>query len=284
LLDQTAGVQSWLDGEPDAEATLDVEDDALLLRAYQLRVGKLKQKGRPLSLAHLAIDEVQDFSPIEIMILTDICDDKKCITLAGDTRQHISKSAGFSSWSEFMEQTGIETQALNTLEVSYRSTHAITSFALELLESDDQPAPKTTRNGPPVELYQFSDHGACVAFLAEELRQLRDSEPLANIAILTPSRELSQIYCQGLVDSDVDVVRMVVDQKFAFSPGIDIVEVSEVKGLEFDYVIIVEVSAFNYPDTSHCRRLLHVAATRAVHQLWLTTCATPSSILPKTMT
>ena len=69
--------------------------------------------------------------------------------------------------------------------------------------------------------------------------------------------------------------------RFAFAPGIDIVEVDQVKGLEFDYVIIVEVSAFMYPDTSHYRRLLHVAATRAVHQLWLTSCATPSPILPK---
>jgi DNA helicase-2/ATP-dependent DNA helicase PcrA len=85
----------------------------------------------------------------------------------------------------------------------------------------------------------------------------------------------------GLLRADLPDLRLVVDQRFAFAPGIDIVEANQVKGLEFDYVIIVEVSARHYPDTGHHRRLLHVAATRAVHQLWLTCVGTPSPILPE---
>ena len=76
-------------------------------------------------------------------------------------------------------------------------------------------------------------------------------------------------------------MRRVEQQRFAFAPGIDVVEVDQVKGLEFDYVVIVEASARYWPDTPHHRRLLHVAATRAVHQLWVTSVATPSSILPE---
>jgi DNA helicase-2/ATP-dependent DNA helicase PcrA len=52
-----------------------------------------------------------------------------------------------------------------------------------------------------------------------------------------------------------------------------------VKGLEFDYVIVVEVSSTHFPERPGARRLLHVGATRAVHQLWLTSVATPSPIL-----
>ena len=59
----------------------------------------------------------------------------------------------------------------------------------------------------------------------------------------------------------------------------DVTDVAAVKGLEFDYVILVEVSAASFPETPSARRLLHVGATRAVHQLWLTSVATPSPLV-----
>ena len=61
----------------------------------------------------------------------------------------------------------------------------------------------------------------------------------------------------------------VVRQDFRFAPGIEITEVDQVKGLEFDYVILLDASAQHYPDDARSRRLLHVGATRAVHQLWV---------------
>ena len=51
------------------------------------------------------------------------------------------------------------------------------------------------------------------------------------------------------------------------------------KGLEFDYVIVLDVDAQSYPDTQAARRLLHVAATRAVHQLWMMSVGTPSPLV-----
>ena len=51
----------WLDGERGIDARLDPEDDALLLRAWQLCIGPLRsRKKRPLQYAHLVLDEVQD--------------------------------------------------------------------------------------------------------------------------------------------------------------------------------------------------------------------------------
>ena len=272
--------------EEDEHAFLDLEDISLLLYAYQLRVGPLKKKNREIALSHLVIDEVQDFSPLEILILLGVCDDKQSVTLAGDTRQHISKSAGFSSWSEFLDQVGVHSTALSTLQVAYRSTKQIVDFALGLLTQDeqqDEPTPLTVKEGPPVEFFQFSDHGACVAFLAEELRRLQVAEPRANVALVTPSMELSETYYDGLSKCEIDPIRLVTDQNFAFAPGIDVVDVEQVKGLEFDYVVIIEANAFAYPDTPHHQRLLHVAATRAVHQLWLTCVGTSSPLLPEVL-
>ncbi|MCB9778524.1 MAG: AAA family ATPase [Alphaproteobacteria bacterium] len=281
ITEQSNALLAHAAGDSDADARLDAEDAALLLRAWQLRIGPLSHKGRTLRNSHLVLDEVQDFSPVEVQVLLDTTDEKRCVTLAGDVRQHISKEAGFSSWSEFLDRIGVPSQALATLQVSYRSTHEITSFALQVLHDDDEPTPRTTRSGPPVELFQFSDHGACVAFLAEELRRLILAEPLANVALLTPDPDLSLTYFEGLQRAEVEGVRLVEEQAFAFAPGIDVVEASEVKGLEFDYVVVVDASARWWPDSPHHRRLMHVAATRAVHQLWLTCVGTPSSILPR---
>ena len=107
----------------------------------------------------------------------------------------------------------------------------------------------------------------------------RIAEPLASVAVLTSSRILSETYYRGLANSEVPRLRLVLAQDFTFTPGIEVTEIEQVKGLEFDYVVLVEVSASNFPDQPSSRRLLHVAVTRAVHQLWLTSVATPSPLL-----
>jgi len=130
-----------------------------------------------------------------------------------------------------------------------------------------------------VELFRFADRGACVGFLAEALHELIRTEPLASVAILTPSRAVSAAYYEGLERSDIPGIRWVQDQAFSFSAGVEVAEIEQVKGLEFDYVVLVDVDASLYPDTADARRLLHVGATRAIHQLWLTSLTTPSPMV-----
>ena len=74
-------------------------------------------------------------------------------------------------------------------------------------------------------------------------------------------------------------MRLVVDGEFSFKPGIDITDVAQIKGLEFDYVIIPDANVASYPDTPVARRALHIAVTRAVHQLWVLAIGRPSEIL-----
>jgi DNA helicase-2/ATP-dependent DNA helicase PcrA len=271
---------SWLDGDRDVDAELDAEDDALLLRAWQTRIGPLPGRGkRALAYRHIAIDEVQDFSPLEVRVLIDCLDARRSITLAGDTQQHVMQDAGFTSWAEFFAHLGVAGTQIDTLEVSYRSSKQIMRFAMAVLgelREDDAP-PRTVRSGPAVELFEFTDHGACVAFLADALVNLSRDEPLASVAILTPSSSVSATYYGGLAKSEVPRLRRVKNQDFTFAPGVEVTEIEQVKGLEFDYVVLVDVTAENFPDTPASRRRLHVGATRAVHQLWLTAVGTPSA-------
>lgn len=282
--DRQEELDAWLEGDRDEEVTvaMDAEDDALLLRAWQLRVGPLRHRGQsPLTYRHIAIDEVQDFSPVEVRVLLGCLDKNKSITLAGDTQQHVMANAGFTNWTQFFGWLGVEGAAVETLRVAYRSSEPIVTFAMAVLGelAEDDTAPLTVRGGPPVEVFPFTDMGAAVAFLADALKALTRDEPLANVAIVAPNGAVADIYYDGLRKSEVPRLRRVYNEDFSFSPGVEVVELRQVKGLEFDYVIVAEASAASYPDTPSMRRLLHVASTRAIHQLWLTCTGTLSPIV-----
>lgn len=280
--DRLDELAAFHEGDTETRPALDAEDDALLLYAWQLRVGPLRAKGgRLLRLRHIAVDEVQDFSPLEVRVLLGCLDEHRSITLAGDTQQHVMKDAGFTSWAEFFSHLGLEGTEVDTLKIAYRSSAQIVQLSRNLLGDlleDDEP-PLVTRTGPPVELFKFTDAGAAVAFLADALKDLIRDEPLASVVLLTPSPEVSALYAEGLVHAEVPRLRRVLGHAFTFAPGVEVTEIANVKGLEFDYVVLVEVSAAHYPDAPASRRLLHVGATRAVHQLWITSVATPSPIL-----
>ena len=96
--------------------------------------------------------------------------------------------------------------------------------------------------------------------------------------MLTPARPASELYHAGLSQCDVPRLRLVEAQDFSFAPGVEVTEIDQVKGLEFDYVVLVDVDDASFPDDASGRRRLHVGATRAVHQLWLTSVARPSEI------
>ncbi len=280
--DRSEALIAKLEGEEtDDPVRLDAEDDALLLRAYQLRVGPLRHRNRPIQYKHVAIDEVQDFSPIEVRVLMDCLDRHQCLTLSGDTQQHVMQASGFTSWSGFLGWLGVEGATVDTLRVAYRSAEPIVRFAQSVLGelAEDDTPPLTVRSGPPVEVFRFTDHGHCVAFLADVLERLGRDEPLASVAVVSPDAGLASLYMQGLERARVPRLHRVTDEDFRFLPGIEIVEARQVKGLEFDYVVVVEASAGAYPDTPGARRLLHVAATRAIHQLWLTSVGTVSPLV-----
>jgi DNA helicase-2/ATP-dependent DNA helicase PcrA len=268
-------------GEADADAALDPEDDALLLRAWQLRVGKLMGRAqRPLAYRHVVIDEVQDFAPLEVRVLLESLQHEAGITLAGDTQQHLMEHSGFTSWPAFFRGLGLEGTEIETLRVSYRSSAEVMEFATSLLgDLQEDERVVATRSGPPVELFRWTDRGACVAFLADVLRDLIASEPIASVAILTPSPAASDAYHAGLERAELPRLRRIRDGEFPFEAGIEVTEVAQVKGLEFDYVVVLDVDATSYPDTPAARRLLHVAATRAVHQLWIMSVGTPSPLV-----
>lgn len=278
--------------DADVDVGLDREDDAILLRLYQILRGPLFQIGSvkpgakrsaamPLRYEHLFIDEAQDLSPVDLKVLVETTTARRSITLAGDTAQRLMLDNGFSDWRTVLGDLGIGHVALEPLRLSYRSTHQILEVARHALGplADPEP-PLAVRSGAPVELHRFPEAGAAVAFLAEALRDLARAEPRASIALIARYPSQAALFYQGLSRAEVPNLRLVRDQDFSFRPGVDVTDVRQVKGLEFDYVVLLEAGTSSYPEDDESRHLLHIAMTRAMHQLWITCTSEPSRLFP----
>ena len=280
--DQNIRGETGIDGQrtEDDLPLLDLDDVAILLRANQL----LRRVKAPF--AHLFVDEAQDLSPMKLAVLIGQTQ-KRSITLAGDTSQKLFLDNGFGDWRGVLGHLGATGQlarghvAIEPLRIAYRSTREIMAVAQHAMGplADPNP-PEAPRHGAPVETFPFPGVGAAVAFLAEALRDLAAREPRATVALLARHPEQADRYFEGLRRAEVPALRRIRAQEFSFRPGVEVTDVRQVKGLEFDYVVMLDVNASSYGRDDESRHLFHIGVTRAAHQLWLIVTGDPSPLLP----
>jgi DNA helicase-2/ATP-dependent DNA helicase PcrA len=268
----------------DDEIVLDREDDTILLLLHQKLRGPLLRGSKAreaLIYEHILVDEAQDYSPVELAVLLNTVSSGRSVTLAGDTAQRVLLDNGFSDWNTVLGELGLSHVEIEPLRLSYRSTQEIIDLSLAVLGPLAPEHPGTAvRHGAPVELFQFAHSGDAAGFLAEQLRILMANEPRASVAVIARFAEQADAFFDVLDKGEVPRLRRIADQDFPFKPGVDVTDVKQVKGLEFDYVILVEVNADTYPETNEARHLLHIGATRASHQLWILSSSEPSRLLP----
>jgi len=273
--------------EDDPAGKFDDEDDPILLRLVQLKRGGLMPPGGDeIVYEHVAIDEAQDRSALEVKVLVEAVHapdgdpGKRSVTIAGDTAQRLVFDNNFTGWSELLEQTG-QPAIVRPLKLSYRSTAEVMLLAREILGPELAPEePLAARPGEPVELHEFGDLGEAVAFLGDALRNLMAREPTASCALIARHPETADAYFDGLRRAEVPALRRVRRDEFNFQPGVDVTDITSVKGLEFDYVVMVDCNEASYPAQNWARHLLHIGVTRAAHQLWLVSTGEPSPLVP----
>ncbi len=272
----------------DDRCSLDEEDDSLLLILYQMLMGPIKSKnGKILSYSHLMLDEAQDFGPLEFQVLVSLTPEKHpSVTLAGDMDQRIMLGRKHETWDESLSYLTLpdgskpDVTALSPLQIGYRSTDEIMKAAKKVIgEHSVNTTWHSTRQGAPVNVFRFQESGAMVAFLADTLEDLCVREPLASIAVLMRTNEAALKLYEGLQRTDLANMRIIRNQEFSFTPGIDVTDISQTKGLEFDTVIIADADASSYGPDMLSRQLLYVGLTRAAHQLWLLHCGNPSKLI-----
>ena len=267
-----------LDGEavdartPDALAgTLDPEDLPILLFLRALRFGA---SGR--SVSHLVVDEAEDVSLFELFVLGRQLGERRSLTLAGDEDQRTTSA--FGGWDAMLSVLGAEHAPVCRLETTYRCPEPVAELAQVVLGPLAHPVrPRSGRPGVEVGRFVFPTEAHAHLFLAGAVRELLEREPQASVAVISRGPEAAKSLHRLL--ADLPEARLVLDGDFSFRPGVDLTDVESVKGLEFDYVIVPDASASTYPVDDESRRRLHVAITRASHQLWVAAVGTSSPLL-----
>lgn len=266
----------------DVAQTIDVEDFAVLYELRRLKLGLRRGDDEGLhQFSHLVIDEAQDLAPIELAALGAALTRTGSVTIAGDSAQQIDPSTSFESWEAILQHLGVPPVKAQHLTTTYRSPKPVAEFAHKVLGTyAPREMPKSIKDGVPVVISPFPNEGHMMVTLADTLSELMAREPQASVAIVTRTPEYAQRVFKMM--SDVPRCRLVHDGEFEFKPGVDVVDVGQVKGLEFDYVVIPDATVGAYPDTPESRRALHVAATRAIHQLWVMGIGSMSAVIPGT--
>jgi DNA helicase-2/ATP-dependent DNA helicase PcrA len=115
-------------------------------------------------------------------------------------------------------------------------------------------------------------------WLTESLRDLFSEDPQATVALIARSSEAARTHARWLRHGLP--LHLALEGDFPFRPGPLVTSVPEVKGLEFDHVLLPDASLSTYPDTQEARRALYVAVTRATHRLTLAAVGPFSPVLP----
>jgi hypothetical protein len=257
---------------PDADAaSIDPEDYSVLFaidRARALLNGV--RPTRPRAYDCLVVDEAQEFSPIELALLGRSLARRGTLVVAGDADQQLDADACFSSWAKTMGVLGQEDYASVILDVSYRCPPEVVALAKYALGRGPPPP-------EPVPVVRFERSASLVRWLASRLEELTAAEPRASIAVLVRGPLTARRIAEPLREEVP--VRLVWGGDFSFAPGVELTTIDQVRGLEFDHVIVADASAANYGLDAASRRALYVAMTRARSTLQLAAIGAPSLLV-----
>jgi DNA helicase-2/ATP-dependent DNA helicase PcrA len=222
---------------------------------------------------HIVVDEAQLRAPMELAAIGDALAPHGTVTLAGDHRQATDETAWFAGWPAARAELRRSRWSETTLAVSYRSVAAISDFARAIsAAASTGPAPRLP-DEPPADpaVWASPCAGALgqAAALSWHLDALITRDPWRQICVIarTPehARRLAAELSRGLDPT------LVLDGDFQFGPGILVTTAAAVSGLEFDTVVIPDLSPAFYPAVPELARALYVAATRARDWLWILT-------------
>jgi DNA helicase II / ATP-dependent DNA helicase PcrA len=273
-----------LDGRPIDEGTpmqdadtMDVEDAAVMFE-LQRRAPALvpTATGGLTRYDHIVVDEAQELAPIELGVLGRAVDPGGAITVAGDEAQQIDDGVAFAGWPAVMAELGLRTHERVTLQSSYRCPPAVERIARAVSGRGGAIA-KPRADEAPVVWHRAPTPCHLISHTAAALTRLRERDRRARVAIICRHYESAQRLHRQLARA-VNV-RLALDGDFDFLPGAIVTCVDEIRGLEFDHVIVPDASPGSYPEDAPARRALYVAITRTMHQLWLLTPSVWSPLL-----
>lgn len=238
-------------------------EDIAPICAIALRMFELKR----LDIRHLVIDEAQDFSPMEFMLLRRLTGNNS-FTIVGDLMQGVHAYRGIADWDEVAQGVFGGDVTRHNLVTSYRNTVEIMNAANCVARAQPVPgqveARPVLRHGNPPRFEQFSSAAAQAQRIAELARGYLDAG-YGTIAIIgRDERALKQLIKRLPPELGARLLSAGDDE---YAGGVVAAAATCVKGLEFDCVIIADAGERCFADAPLDGRLLYVCLTRPLHEL-----------------
>lgn len=259
LMIQKENLAKWIDNESIVDIYKEFTNTENLsyldLPAILYLMIKLDGKKSSKEIKHIVIDEAQDYSMLQFIVLKELTGCKS-YTIVGDSNQRLIKVEEEAAMLKLKSLFGgfVKNYALNK---SYRSTFQIMEYASKLLD-ENAIVPFVRKGKFDVEEVEVKDEDDLIDTILETLEDY-DDENYDNIAIITKDKEeLKKIapelkkFTKLLAFDREDVI---------YRGGKVIVPSYYAKGLEFDGVIIV-----NFDDNTD-DLVKYIMATRALHRL-----------------
>lgn len=212
---------------------------------------------------HVIIDEVQDYTPIQMEVFKQLF--SQCgLTMLGDLNQSINPYMNIKEYSAILDIFGGESAESINLSKSYRSTIQISGFCRQLLDgkadieyiSRDGELPQVICSDSAENLYErvVQDIGDLSA---------KGSKSIAVICKTAEDARKAFEKISGKID-----VRLITNSDGEFHSGLPAVIIPSylAKGLEFDAVLILCPKGGEYEDETE-RLLFYTCCTRALHRL-----------------
>lgn len=208
------------------------------------------------NIKHLVIDEMQDYSYLQYVILSRLFHCR--MTILGDRAQTLDKEQ--RDVLLFLPKILGKDIRMVVMNKSYRNTWEIATFAagisgisdIELLE----------RHGKAVEERRFPTEDEMLSAIRENLNVGSDGYETA--AVITMTEEEASDICRLLQNRGVDASYMDRNSS-AFRKGLTVTTFYLAKGLEFDQVFMIRGTREN-PLADQAE---YICATRALHELYV---------------
>jgi DNA helicase IV len=260
---------------------VDVEDYAVLFELDRLRAARAGRTARaPRPYDVLLLDEAQELAPLELVLIGRSLRPGGSLIVAGDMDQQTDPTTTFSGWAEAMRDLGATDYESVRLDIGYRCPPGVAALARAVLGEAEPARREVTAPRTDVEptCVAYDDERALVAELGADIRLLHRHDRHASLSVLCRSPHTARRFAARL-QAEVPT-RLVFDGHFLPRGPAQVTTVDEVKGLEFDFVVVPDATLADYPDTPAARRALYVAITRARHQVLLAHVGPPTPLVP----
>ncbi|PSK96976.1 DNA helicase IV [Haloactinopolyspora alba] len=221
---------------------------------------------REWSYGHVIVDEAQELSPMAWRMVMRRAPGRS-MTVVGDIAQ-TGAAAGARSWGQVLEPFVPGRWRQETLTVNYRTPTEVMDAAAGALRAIDpdlvppESVRSTGRSPAAVRVEPDGLTGAVVELATEEA----DAVASGRVAVIVPAARLNELHAAIAADVPATVSR--VENPEALDATVTVLTVGQVKGLEFDSVLVVEPAEM-LRESSHGATDLYVALTRPTQRLGL---------------